>query len=87
MGSSQKKKNEKKKDFQVCLPNIKTLLAWALFLLSPRTIANYDIQKPKLKVGKARPKAANVTDTSFRSKGMFSSFVHIYEGTNLRTHI
>jgi hypothetical protein len=25
-------------------------------------------QKPKLKVGKARPKAANSTDTSFRAK-------------------
>ncbi|KEF61732.1 uncharacterized protein A1O9_03302 [Exophiala aquamarina CBS 119918] len=42
MGSSAKKKREKKKDFQ----------------------------KPKLKVGKARPKAANTTDTSFRSKAI-----------------
>ena len=42
MGSSAKKKREKKKDFQ----------------------------KPKLKVGKARPKAANQTDTSFRSKAI-----------------
>ena len=42
MGSSTKKKREKKKDFQ----------------------------KPKLKVGKARPKAANSTDTSFRSKAI-----------------
>ncbi|KAJ9207710.1 hypothetical protein DTO166G4_5768 [Paecilomyces variotii] len=42
MGSSQKKKNEKKKDFQ----------------------------KTKLKVGKARPKADNFTDTSFRSKAI-----------------
>lgn len=40
MGSSDKKKKEKKKDFQ----------------------------KPKLKVGKAKPKSANFTDTSFRSK-------------------
>ncbi|KAL1852107.1 hypothetical protein VTK73DRAFT_9281 [Phialemonium thermophilum] len=40
MGSSTKKKKEKKKDFQ----------------------------KPKLKVGKAKPKASNFTDTSFRSK-------------------
>jgi hypothetical protein len=26
-------------------------------------------QKPKLKVGKARPKATNFTDTSFNAKG------------------
>jgi hypothetical protein len=32
-------------------------------------IANSGIQKVKLKVGKARPKAANFTDTSFKSKG------------------
>ncbi|TKA72068.1 hypothetical protein B0A49_01998 [Cryomyces minteri] len=42
MGSSAKRKKEKKKDFQ----------------------------KPKLKVGKARPKAANATDTSFRAKSI-----------------
>ncbi|KAI0138100.1 Rix1 complex component [Hypoxylon sp. NC0597] len=42
MGSSAKKKKEKKKDFQ----------------------------KPKLKVGKAKPKAANFTDTSFKSKAI-----------------
>ena len=41
MGSSTKKKNEKRKDFA----------------------------KPKLKVGKARPKSNNFTDTSFKSKG------------------
>lgn len=29
-----------------------------------------DFQKPKLKVGKARPKAANSTDTSFRAKSI-----------------
>lgn len=29
-----------------------------------------DFQKPKLKVGKARPKAANSTDTSFRAKAI-----------------
>jgi pre-rRNA-processing protein IPI1 len=45
MGSSAKKKREKKKDFQ----------------------------KPKLKVGKARPKPANSTDTSFRSKAIVIS--------------
>ena len=43
MGSSTKKKKEKKKDFQ----------------------------KPKLKVGKAKTKAANFTDTSFKSKGIY----------------
>ncbi|KAL8932615.1 MAG: hypothetical protein Q9211_006218 [Gyalolechia sp. 1 TL-2023] len=42
MGSSSKKRKNKKKDFQ----------------------------KPKLKVGKARPKPANFTDTSFRSKSI-----------------
>ena len=41
MGSSAKKKNEKRKDFK----------------------------KPKLKVGKARPKPDNFTDTSFKAKG------------------
>lgn len=45
MGSSAKKKREKKKDFQ----------------------------KPKLKVGKARPKATNSTDTTFRSKAIVIS--------------
>jgi pre-rRNA-processing protein IPI1 len=45
MGSSVKKKREKKKDFQ----------------------------KAKLKVGKARPKPANSTDTSFRSKAIIIS--------------
>ncbi|EMD69221.1 hypothetical protein GGP41_004767 [Bipolaris sorokiniana] len=29
-----------------------------------------DFQKPKLKVGKAKPKAANATDTSFRAKSI-----------------
>ncbi|KAI1181104.1 Rix1 complex component [Nemania sp. FL0916] len=42
MGSSNKKKKEKKKDFQ----------------------------KPKLKVGKTKPKASNFTDTSFKSKSI-----------------
>jgi hypothetical protein len=40
MGSSVKKKRDKKRDFQ----------------------------KPKLKVGKSRPKADNFTDTSFKAK-------------------
>lgn len=43
MGSSSKKKREKKKDFQ----------------------------KPKLKVGKTKPKPSNFTDTSFKSKAIF----------------
>lgn len=42
MGSSAKRKKEKKKDFA----------------------------KPKLKVGKTKPKAANYTDTSFKAKCM-----------------
>ncbi|EKG13748.1 Mg2+ transporter protein CorA-like/Zinc transport protein ZntB [Macrophomina phaseolina MS6] len=42
MGSSAKRKKEKKKDFQ----------------------------KPKLKVGKAKPKADNFTDTSFKAKSI-----------------
>ena len=42
MGSSAKKKHEKKKDFK----------------------------KPKLKVGKARPKPTNFTDTSFKAKSV-----------------
>ena len=42
MGSSAKKKNDKRKDFK----------------------------KPKLKVGKARPKPTNFTDTSFKSKAI-----------------
>jgi pre-rRNA-processing protein IPI1 len=43
MGSSAKRKKEKKKDFQ----------------------------KPKLRVGKAKPKAANFTDTSYKAKCTF----------------
>ncbi len=31
--------------------------------------ANSELQKPKLKVGKTKAKAANFTDTSFKSKG------------------
>ncbi|KAJ9623046.1 rRNA processing protein [Taxawa tesnikishii (nom. ined.)] len=42
MGSSAKRKKEKKQDFQ----------------------------KPKLKVGKTKPKASNLTDTSFRAKSI-----------------
>jgi pre-rRNA-processing protein IPI1 len=32
-----------------------------------------DFQKQKLKVGKTKPKASNVTDASFRSKCKFPS--------------
>jgi len=35
-----------------------------------RAIKKADFQKPKLKVGKARPKPANATDTSFKSKSI-----------------
>ena len=60
MGSSAKKKKEKKNDFQVRL----------LKSLPPIECVGLNTsQKPKLKVGKARPKAENHTDTSFRSKG------------------
>jgi pre-rRNA-processing protein IPI1 len=57
MTSSSKKKREKKKDFQV--------------KGKMRSVDVYESncpQKPKLKVGKTRPKAANSTDTSFRAK-------------------
>lgn len=61
MGSSAKKKAEKKKDFQV-------LFSHMLWLSECHLLTSY--QKPKYKVGKAKPKASNFTDTSFRSKGM-----------------
>ena len=63
MGSSVKKKKDKKKDFQVYLSSSVQALNNLLSLL----------QKPKLKVGKARPKGTNFTDTSFQSKCMFDS--------------
>lgn len=52
MGSSAKKKKEKKKDFQ----------------------------KPKLKVGKARPKNTNATDTSFAAKSVVFKQQSLAEG-------
>lgn len=52
MGSSAKKKREKKKDFQ----------------------------KPKLKVGKTRPKNTNATDTSFAAKSVVFKQQNITEG-------
>lgn len=59
MGSSSKKRKEKQKDFQVCL-----LLACTAYE------ASLTAQKPKLKVGKAKAKPENFTDTSFQSKCM-----------------
>ncbi|KOS19943.1 Pre-rRNA-processing protein IPI1 [Escovopsis weberi] len=35
-----------------------------------------DFQKPKFKVGKAKPKASNFTDTSFKSKDVIQQFKH-----------
>ena len=49
MGSSAKKRKDKKKDFQ----------------------------KPKLKVGKARPKPINSTDTSFNAKCTYCAYLEI----------
>lgn len=60
MGSSNRKKKEKKKDFQVRVCQIEKLPA-----------CTHDfMQKPKYKVGKTQAKASNFTDTSFKSKGM-----------------
>lgn len=66
MGSSAKKKKDKKKDFQV-------LMLKRFFLVVP--FLTVFLQKPKLRVGKARPKASNFTDTSFKSKGKMSGWV------------
>ncbi|KAI9761586.1 MAG: rRNA processing protein [Geoglossum simile] len=52
MGSSTRKKVEKRKDF-------KAMISF--------------LRKPKLKVGKAKPKAANFTDTSFKAKSIVLS--------------
>lgn len=54
MGSSAKRKKEKKKDFQ----------------------------KPKLKVGKTKPKADNFTDTSFKAKCKFCAFRCFHKSKN-----
>lgn len=48
-----------------------------------KTAKQADFQKPKLKVGKTRPKATNATDTSFRSKGIVLKNQHL--ATNART--
>ena len=58
MGSSAKKKREKKKDFQVPDP-----------LEYPTSKKTKVEQKAKLRVGKTKPKPANHTETSFKSKG------------------
>lgn len=59
MGSSAKRKKEKQKDFHV---STKCTSVFYTLSLQP--------QKPKLKVGKAKAKPENFTDTSFRSKGL-----------------
>jgi hypothetical protein len=64
MGSSAKKKKDKKKDFQVCLRIIDALGKSLLLFEASLTF----VQKPKLRVGKTKPKADNFTDTSFASK-------------------
>lgn len=64
MGASAKRKKEKKKDFQVS----GLFSPFGLF----EVLIREDEQKPKLKVGKTRPKASNFTDTSFQSKGELS---------------
>ena len=57
MGSSTRKKKEKKKDFQASTrPRGESLF-----------VANL-LQKAKLKVGKAKAKPDNFTDTSFKAK-------------------
>lgn len=66
MGSSTRKKKEKKKDFQVCI-------SVALVLFQRVICLTRGLQKPKLKVGKTKPKASNFTDTSFQSKCKLSS--------------
>lgn len=58
MGSSAKKKKDKKKDFQVNLFG-SSLQNFSL---------TFPSQKPKLRVGKTKAKADNFTDTSFKSK-------------------
>ena len=60
MTSSSKRKKEKKKDFQVRRP-------YAVLYFVPN---HRPIQKVKLKVGKAKPKPSNYTDTSFSSKAI-----------------
>jgi pre-rRNA-processing protein IPI1 len=58
MGASAKRKKEKQKDFQV--RRFLTQVIEQLILT--------ELQKPKLKVGKAKAKPENFTDTSFKSK-------------------
>ena len=68
MGSSTKRKKEKRKDFQVLSP-----------LPIQRERADLTEQKARLRVGKTRSKASNFTDTSFASKSMSSHSV-VLEG-------
>lgn len=68
-----KKKKEKAKDFKVRTESrlAKTLTGAGNDLdvmFYKLCSANTLLQKPKLKVGKARPKADNFTDTSFKAK-------------------
>jgi pre-rRNA-processing protein IPI1 len=58
MGASAKRKKEKQKDFQVRHSSIQE---------NEQTIL-IESQKPKLKVGKAKAKPENFTDTSFKAK-------------------
>ena len=75
MGSSNKKKKEKKKDFQVReMPGI---FPPALKCHQPCSLT-YPYQKAKLKVGKAKAKANNFTDTSFKSKCSYAPASIIY---------
>ena len=64
MGSSARKKKEKKKDFQV------SCLRSRILIVQERVSDPVPAQKTKLKVGKAKPKSDNFTDTSFKAKGM-----------------
>lgn len=71
MTTSSKKKKDKKKDFQVRRSH------------SLRITMSNSRQKPKLRVGKAAPKAANSTSTSFKAKCTTNhKITDAEEGTN-----
>lgn len=59
MTASAKKKKDKKKDFQV---------RYLIASDQRSTMLTNISQKPKLRVGKTAPKAANSTSTSFKAK-------------------
>ena len=61
MGSSSRKKKEKKKDFQVS----RCFLSFVFIVLT-------QFEKPKLRVGKTKARPDNFTDTSFKSKCQYS---------------